>query len=178
MQKIRRWEFAGLLFTLIFGSLLHFFYQWSGNLWQVGIFAPVNESSWEHLKLVFTPLFLFSAVEYWAFGRSHRGFVPIKIMSVLLAMSAILILFYTYTGIIGTNFLTADILTFVLAVLFAYCYSCRRLTAKENQSNAEILCGWLTLTILLVCFILFTFYPPHIGLFLDPVSGTYGIPRG
>lgn len=175
MQKIRRWEIAGLLFTLIFGTLLHFFYQWSGNLWQVGILTPVNESSWEHLKLLFTPLLLFSIAEYFAFGRNIRGFVPIKVMSVLLAMSAVLILFYTYTGIIGTNFLTADILTFILAVFLAYWYSCRHLTAKENQSNAEILCAWAALAILLICFVLFTFCPPHIGLFLDPVSGTYGI---
>lgn len=178
MQKIRRWELAGLLFTLIFGTLLHFFYQWSGNLWQVGTFAPVNESSWEHLKLVFTPMLLFSIAEYIAIGRKVPGFLPIKVLSVLLAMGSILVLFYTYSGIIGTNFLSADILTFILAVFAAYRYSSVQFSKETEHSKAETICALITLAVLIACFVLFTFCPPHLGLFIDPVSGTYGIPRG
>ncbi len=178
MRKIMRWELAGLLFTLIFGSLLHFFYQRSGNLWQIGIFAPVNESSWEHLKLIFTPMLLFSAVEYFAVGRKTLAFLPIKVLSVLLAMCSILVLFYTYSGIVGTNFLVADILTFVLAAIIAYRYSSVQFSTKAEHSKAETFCALITLAVLIVCFVLFTFCPPHLGLFIDPVSGTYGIPRG
>lgn len=177
-MKIRRWELVGFLFTVIFGSLLHFFYQWSGECRIIGVFAPVNESSWEHLKLIFVPMLLFSVAEFLAFGKSKRGFLPIKVMAVLLGMGLILILFYTYTGIIGENFLVADILTFIIAVAAAYRYSCSHLQKEGDWKTAEIVCAWITLLILAACFVLFTFYPPHIGLFLDPVSGTYGIAQG
>lgn len=176
-MRIMRWESIGLLFTLIVGTLLHFVYQWTDSSWLAGIFAPVNESSWEHLKLVFTPMLLISVLEYVIFGRKVQGFVPIKVMSVLLAMAGVLILFYTYSGIIGINFLFADILTFVIAVTAAYRYSYTQLLEDEKRTKAEVVCSWITLLILLGCFVLFTFYPPRIGLFVDPVSGIYGIPR-
>ncbi|MCW4022413.1 MAG: DUF6512 family protein [archaeon] len=31
----------------------------------VGAFSAVNESVWEHLKLGFWPLILYTAIEYW-----------------------------------------------------------------------------------------------------------------
>ena len=48
----------GILFVAIFGTLLHFMYEWSGHKRFVSIFAAVNESTWEHLKLVFFPMLL------------------------------------------------------------------------------------------------------------------------
>lgn len=55
----------GFLFMSVIGTLLHFVYEWSGNNSIVRLFAPWNESTWEHMKLLFFPmlvlvLFLFS----------------------------------------------------------------------------------------------------------------------
>ena len=54
-QSFKVFTVIGILFTIILGSLSHFFYGWSGNFFLVGFFSPVNESVWEHLKLLFFP---------------------------------------------------------------------------------------------------------------------------
>ncbi|MCB1222740.1 MAG: hypothetical protein KDK21_02220, partial [Mesotoga sp.] len=48
-------EVVGFSFVFIVGTLLHMAYDWSGDDAIVGIFAPVNESIRELLKMVFTP---------------------------------------------------------------------------------------------------------------------------
>ena len=55
-RRWRKWELAGLFLTLIFGNLLHFVYDWSGQNSVVAAFAAVNESTWEHMKLLFFPM--------------------------------------------------------------------------------------------------------------------------
>ena len=34
-------------------------YDWSGQMWFVGLFVPVNESTWEHMKLLFVPMLIY-----------------------------------------------------------------------------------------------------------------------
>ena len=50
---------AGILCVSILGTLLHFTYRWSGRNPLIGLIAPVNESVWEHMKLLFFPMLLF-----------------------------------------------------------------------------------------------------------------------
>ena len=174
MKAIRKWNIAGALFTLIAGPLVHFIYDWFGGA--AAVFGAVNESTWEHLKLLFWPMALFGVLEYFAYGRKTPGFLPVRVLSILLGMLTIVTLFYTYKGILGFNFLAADIGTFVVGLLTAYLFSCPRLQ-NPNRVFLTSPAGPLALlaaAVLVACFVLFTFYPPHIGLFLDPVTGGYG----
>nr|WP_236945659.1 DUF6512 family protein [Enterocloster clostridioformis] len=50
---------AGILSVSLLGTLLHFTYRWSGRNPLIGLIAPVNESVWEHMKLLFFPMLLF-----------------------------------------------------------------------------------------------------------------------
>jgi hypothetical protein len=174
-QKLSRWELAGAVFTLAAGSLLHFVYEWTGRIAVAGAFSPVNESAWEHLKLLFFPLLVFAIAEYCAVGRNVPSFLPAKALGALCGMAMIVVAFYTYTGIVGRNFLWADILTFVLGVLTAWAVSIRLMRRQPEADRRTRLIGALVLLLLLACFVVFTYYPPHIGLFLDPVTGGYGI---
>ncbi|MFQ7549323.1 MAG: DUF6512 family protein [Blautia marasmi] len=62
-QSYKVFTVIGILFTILLGSLSHFFNEWSGNFFLVGLFSPVNESVWEHLKLLFFPALLFMLLE-------------------------------------------------------------------------------------------------------------------
>lgn len=169
------WEIAGFIFVIVTGTILHFVYNWTGQNRIAGIFSPVNESTWEHLKLLFFPTLLYVIVEYFAVGFHFPNFIAAKVLGIVLGLAVIVVVFYTYTGIVGRHFLWADILTFVLGVAASSLYSWRTV----HQVDAGIIPQFVAILIFLVltaCFVLCTFYPPHISLFLDPVLKGYGMP--
>ena len=118
--NIKSWHIIGIFFTLILGTFLHFTYEWSDYNPIVGFFSAVNESTIEHLKMIFVPFFLFSIFEYLSYGKYIAGFILVKALSVSLGMIAIVVVFYLYTWIVGGNFLWMDIAIFVLGILVAY----------------------------------------------------------
>lgn len=174
-MNIKFWHIAGIIFTLILGTLLHFTYTWSGENPLVAIFSAVNESTWEHLKLLFTPMFLFTVLEYFAYGNELSNFIPVKFLSILLGMFTIVATFYTYVGIIGINYLWADIAIFILGTIVAYFFSYKMLQTDCFSSKIANIIGFVGLLSLLICFFVFTFNPPQLPLFQDPITLAYGI---
>ncbi len=174
-MNIKSWQIAGLIFTILFGSLLHFTYEWSDNNPLVGIFSAVNESTWEHLKLLFIPMFLFFILEFFAYGNEYPNFIIIKFCSMLLGMVVIVAAFYTYSGILGQNFLWADILIFILGVLSSYLFTYIFLQTDCFVNPIYSFIGLLGIIGLLICFFIFTFNPPQLPFFQDPISLKYGI---
>ena len=163
-------EIAGFLFVVIAGTLLHFAYQWLGENPVVGALCPVNESVWEHLKLLFFPMLFYSMVEYLSFGKNIENFIGAKTVGILVGMITIVAVFYTYSGIAGTHYLWADILTFIIGVAAAYFISF--MIIKKGYAIPDSLGA--VLIAVAACFVVFTFFPPPIPLFRDPITGGYG----
>lgn len=113
MKELKKYSWIAAAVTSVMGTLFHFVYEFSGNNNFVGMFAAVNESTWEHLKLLLTPAFLVGIVEWFIYGKNYKNFFPALFISILAGMFAITAAFYTYTGIIGQNFMIADIATFL-----------------------------------------------------------------
>ena len=82
-RKWRKWELAGLFVTLILGNLLHFVFDWSGENRIVAAFAAVNESTWEHMKLLVIPWVVWSLVEAVVLRDSHRPMLLARAMGLL-----------------------------------------------------------------------------------------------
>lgn len=164
MLKINKRELIGFIFTVVIGSLMHFVYDWTGENSVVGMIAPVNESTWEHLKLLFYPSALFS-VAACLLTKTEKNYITVKAFSILAGMLSIVVVFYTYTGIIGQNFLWADILTFIIGAAVVY------YTSEKKLKDLKLgnLTGIIVLLGMVLLFILFTFNPPSIGLFEDPL---------
>ena len=165
--------FSGI-FVMILGTLLHFTYDWSGNNTFVAAFSAVNESTWEHLKLAFFPMFITLIIGYYIFSKTYPNFFCSKAIGIIIAISFIVVFFYTYTGIIGTNYAFLDISSFFIAVILGELISFKRIV-NNKKCNKTIL--GLIIGILFICFILFTYIPPKINLFKDPINNTYGIQK-
>lgn len=116
---MKRLYTAGFLFVLVLGCVLHFTYGLSGDNALVGIFSAKDESTFQHLKLLFWPFIIFSVFEYFIL-RPRKNYVFIKTLSVLFGAAVIVIVFYAYTAIWGKNFLAADIFTFMLGDAAAF----------------------------------------------------------
>ena len=108
-----------MCFVCILGTLMHFFYEWSGDLTIIGILCPVNESVWEHLKLIFYPFIFWEIAEYFIFN-DHTPLAFSKLCGALCGMTATLAVHYIYTGASGKESMAADIISFVLGIGAAF----------------------------------------------------------
>lgn len=170
MNKIKKFEIASFFFSSIVGTLMHFVFEWTNESTVVALIAPVNESVFEHLKLTFFPLAVFAIFEYFYIGKIHNGFFFIKAKSILLGILSVIVLYYTYTGIIGKNYMIPDVLIFYISILISTLYFVKNY--KPNKSKNPT--GILILILIWIILIIFTFATPHINLFLDQ-RGFYGI---
>lgn len=167
MDKLKKYHIAGYAFTLATGTLLHFAYRWSGENPAVAVFSAVNESVWEHLKLLFWPVVVFGAVEYFAYGRNYKSFVPVKALSLCLGLVAVIAAHYSYTGVTGKDIVFLDVLIFVLAAGLSYFYCRRALKSGRFSSGLAKALGWAGLLVLIAAFTVFTFCPPGLPIFRE-----------
>ena len=155
---------AGILFVSVLGTLLHFTYRWSGRNPLIGLIAPVNESVWEHMKLLFFPMLLFGL---WSLkGVTDACRLSAFHAGLLMGTLLMPVLFYSYTSVLGRSILAVDITLFYICVIAAFLIyrglsgSCR----LEKYSHVTSMAVFL----LLICFLLFTYFPPGFSIFKDP----------
>jgi Family of unknown function (DUF6512) len=169
----RTLETVGALVIVVAGTLLHFTYEWSGSSRVVGFFAPVNESVWEHLKLVLYPVLAFAVVEMkWIRDPARLWWA--KLVEVVVAVVFITAFFYTYTGALGVDSVVAiDIGSFVAAVIGGQWIS-YRLVMMPGSPPLPLPASLVVLASLIVLFGVFTYAPPHLPLFQQTSTGIYG----
>lgn len=90
---------------------------------------------------------------------------------ILLGVFLIPVIFYTYTGILGKNYLTLDIGTFVASVILAFRIVYRATLSCKVEKYKTIL--YFLVFLLLICFLLFTFKAPDLGLFYPPQQSAF-----
>ncbi len=166
-RKQRKITIFSFLIATLLGVLFHFLYELTGKQRIAGFFFPVNESTWEHLKLVFYPIALVSVGEYFFAPHKTPHFFCIKIHSMFLGMLAVIVFFYTYSGILGTTVDWFNIVIYVIAMAISYWYSYQKI---KNPLHAP--CNFTfsiaSFTVMAILFMIFSLYPPQIGLFAIP----------
>ncbi len=162
----------GFFFTGVLGSLFHFVYEWSGYNSFVGLFFPINESTWEHLKLLYLPYLIWSLIEYKLTNKNKSLWFG-KAIGLLIGMLAIIGFFYSYNGIIGRNIPFLNILSFFIGAAAAFGADC--IIIKSNKFEKLEKIGIAILILMGALFMLFSVAPPLIPLFKDPITFSYGI---
>lgn len=162
-RSIGLWQLMGFAVTSLLGSLLHFLYDWLGGAAWIAPFSAVNESTWEHMKLMFWPAFGFAIVQSFFF-REREAFWCIKSRGILTGLILIPVIFYTYNGAIGrsADWINIGIFFVCAAVMYIYEY---RLFKKETVPCRHPRLALFIVCIVAVLFIIFTFYPLKIGIF-------------
>ena len=173
--RVARWQLGGFLFVCAAGTALHFLYQWSGESVAAAPFAAVNESVWEHMKLLFWPMLLWAGAERAVLGGYSRGFWPAKALGILLGLALIPALYYTYTGALDVSVMWVDIAIFFVAAAAAFLAETRMLARDWRCRGGARASALVLLLLLSAAFVLCTFVPPRFPLFRDPVTGFYGL---
>ncbi|WAJ26028.1 DUF6512 family protein [Lacrimispora xylanolytica] len=144
------------------GTLFHFAYEWSGENPVVGLISPVNESVWEHMKLIFFPMVIFGLLK--KDKETNTCQTSAYYAGMLTGTFLIPVVFYIYTAILGKSSLIFDILLFYVSVFIAFAislyFSKNCLLQKYNK--------WLFAAVLLLMalFFVFTYAPPSLPIFM------------
>lgn len=166
-------EIAGPFVTFTLATLLHFMYDLSPNV-LTALFGAVNESIWEHIK-IFTIAYLFySFIEFlWAKPQLKR-FTVAKVAGALAQGIFIPLAYYAYTIFTKKPVLIADLLIGFAAAAIGFWVS-YKLYKSHKDLEKYFLTSLMTLFLILMCLLCFTYFPPQAELFRDVVTGGYGV---
>lgn len=165
MKQLKLWCIAGIIFVLTTGTAAHFLYGWTNGNFFIGLFTPVNESVWEHMKLLFFPMLLFSSVMAAQLKGAYPCIASSLCFGILAGTLVIPAFFYGYTFLLGRDVFVLDLLTFFFSVLTAF-FSAYKLTLSCQLKACRLLSFCLVWAFFL-CFMLFTYQPPKLGLFSE-----------
>lgn len=166
------WQLGGWTFSAVLGTILHFLFDWTGA-YAVTPFSAVNESTWEHMKILFFPMAIFACIQARYFRSDFTGYWWIQFIGILIGVFAIPVLFYTIGGAFGDTPDWINILIFFVAGGLGYFIE---LLLFKNEFAPR--CPWIaaaSISLIALLFVIFTFAPPRIPLFQDPVTMGYGI---
>lgn len=166
------WTFSAFATTSLLGTLLHFVFDWSGGNVLVAPFSAVNESTWEHMKLAFFPMVAF-AIFQRIWYKKVANYWQIKTVAILIALFLVPALFYTVKGVVGKVPDWVNIVEFFVVLLAAYGWEYLHFLQLGKAVKSWICL--LVLAVIAVAFGVFTFFPPNLAIFVDPVTLGRGI---
>ena len=171
----KKLKIIGIIIAFAFCFPLHFLYDKFPNFF-TSVFAPVNESIWEHMKILFGSIILSGIVQKIIMIIKKEQINNIcfsNFIGALLSIPIFLIMFLPIYKIIGENMVVTIIIMFitiVIAEIISYIIMNRRDYNMENK----------TIFLVIIIYIIFTFlsyYPLRINLFLDKKDMIYGIKK-
>ena len=171
-RSIGLWQLMGFAVTALGGTVLHFLYDLFGKAAWIAPFSSVNESTWEHMKLLFWPMLLYAMIQR-RFFRDRGNFWCIKLRGTLLGLLLIPVLFYTYNGAVGTSPDWLNITIFFVSAAAVYFFEARQFNKEISCLLPAAACCTI-LCVIALLFVIFTFVTPEIGIFKDPLTGTFG----
>lgn len=172
-KRVFWWQIAGVVFTVALGVLLHFVYDWSGGLILFASFSAVNESVWEHMKILFFPLLFFALIESF-FLVEFKNFWSIKLKGILIGVILIPSIYYFFNGVIGNTPDWFNIAIFVISVGASFIYETKKFTDLQNEKRGSTKSVFI-LGLIAALFVIFTYAAPQLNIFKDPETNVYGI---
>jgi len=165
MNQVKRFCILGALITSALGIVSHFVYNWSGQNFLVGLFFSINESTWEHMKLVYFPMLLVTLVAGKFLEEKYPCIYDAMFLGTFAGLLMIPVLFYTYQGMLGFRLDWLNITVYIISVLSAYFVVYLVLTSCKKRNSKLLRYMYYAF---LLAFMIFTVYPPQIGLFEAP----------
>ena len=152
-------------------SLLHFTYSFTG-FYPLSFISAVNESVWEHAKIVFFATLFYNIFIYIRSYRKNCNFIAGLGPSLASILITVPFLFYGYSGILGFNLLAVDLIIVLISALIAQYILIKITSSKKDLCTYKNLSLLLILAMVMMLF-LFTWYPPNLPPFQKPLEIAY-----
>lgn len=154
-----------IIFLFLLSFLWHFMYDWFPCV-LTSIFFPVNESIWEHMKIIFYCLLIGSVLEKK--GNNYYLNILVKPLVGVLFYLIIFIPLYLIFGESMVISLSLMLFTYIIMELLGIKIS------KQEELNIKAL-PIIIIILISILFSILTYYPLHNFLFFDSVKLGYGI---
>lgn len=162
------------IITFLLCFLTHFLYDWFPNP-LFSLFFPVNESIWEHMKMIYTTILLYGILEYFIlkkFKFNPSNYLLSIFLKSIFAIPIYLVIFLPLYYNIGENMLITFIILFLTILIVNY-------IGYKIQINKEIskqkLISVTGIVIIYIIMGILTYKTPHNVLFFDTLEEKYGI---
>jgi hypothetical protein len=163
-----------VLITYLVSWIWYNIYEWTNQNYFVGIFAPINDSAWETMKIYLYPILLVTLVIYAFASRRLNNQAMALLLAVLTAVVFSWVIFYLYTlGDMSRSYSAANITIWVFAILFAFIVMYFVLLAKPWGMGSEYTAIALLVVIVLL-WITWTYTPPGNCPFFTGKTGGNG----
>lgn len=174
-MNLKKIKIISIFTTLIITTISHFMYDLFPNT-LFSIFFPVNESIWEHMKMLYTSFLINGILEYFIIKKTNikvNNLIFNSFISSILSIIIYLIIYLPFYYTIGNNeivIFTTLILDIIIVNIISY------FILKNKELNLKKI-SIILIIITYIIMIYLTYKPPKFSLFIDPVTNTYGIQK-
>ena len=172
-MSLKIWKIISAFLVFLTSSLLHFIYVWFPNTFTSLLF-PVNESIWEHNKIIIGSFLIWAIIEKIFFKEKKNSLWAGFVSGIFCALLVMLVFTPVYFLILKTqdNIIVTFIIFFIaIAISEILNY---KILQKEYKPKLEKL-ALIGFGLVIVLNALLTYYPIKIGIFYDYNKLTYGI---
>lgn len=165
--KVKNGLIAFIIISVI-GTLGHFIYTWTNESYIIGLIFPVNESIWEHLKLIFYPSLIYFIIYNACTKKKPKNIVAATAFSIFSGMFYITVIYYTAKGVIGKDVEFINISLYYVAVIITLCRRKKIIEdEKYTSKNMRVIASSL-LFLTAFLFAVWSYCPPKLGIFNLP----------
>ena len=164
MNKKKYFLFSSLLIVLL-GVIFHFAYDFFNQSKYIAFIFPINESIWEHLKLIFYPSLIIDIFIFVKFNKPI-GYMGALAFSIFAGMIAVVGGYYLYR-IFVDDIAIVNILLYVISVVCMQGILFNYTKIKPIKYLTDRI-GVIVLIIMFFFLTIFTYYPPKAEIFNDP----------
>ena len=172
-MTLKKWKIISVIFIFLVSAFLHFIYDWIPSFF-TSLFFPVNESIWEHNKIIIGSFLILAIIEK-IYYKKGKNVIFAEAISALVCMIIVMLIFTpVYLYILKTNDnMIVTFAIFIIAIIISQIVS-YYLLQKEYHPRLEEL-GVILFVIFFLINIIFTYYPPKLAIFYDYTNQIYGL---
>lgn len=160
-------------FTIVgIGCLMHFLYDICHENKAVAVFAAINESVWEHIKIGLTGFFVVTFVDFTMFGGMYNYWIA-KAFSIGAFVILIPVMYYFIRSCMGRESVVAGVIEFLVGVFVSELIFMTILNGLKAQVWLFYV-AFIILFVILGAYVMFTWVQPKLPIFMDIRNGKYG----
>ncbi len=163
-----------MIFIFLIGFIIHNLYEWCPNIVTL-ILSPVNESVFEHMKMIYTSYIIWIIIKYFILKKyniKENNFLLKELLTFLFNITLFLTIYWPIYSKFGENMLvtlTIYLISIIISQILNY------FIEFKKDSNVLNIISLIVIFLIYAFTTYLTYNPPICKFFLDPTNNSYGL---